>query len=64
MGDYTILAISESPIMDVFPYFSGDEDELEQMEKFNALKASKPENTVAEIEDTMEFDAEVIAESY
>jgi hypothetical protein len=43
MGDYTIPAISESPIMDVFPYFSGDEDDLEQVEKFNALKASKPE---------------------
>ncbi|KDN54609.1 DUF4494 domain-containing protein [Flavobacterium seoulense] len=54
MGDYTIPAISESPIIDVFPYFSGDEDELEQLEKFNALKASKPE-VVAEIEDHMEF---------
>lgn len=43
MGDYTIPAISESPIMDVFPYFSGDEDDLEQLEKFNALKGSKPE---------------------
>ena len=43
MGDYTIPAISESPIMDVFPYFSGDEDDFEQLEKFNALKASKPE---------------------
>ena len=64
MGDYTIPAISESPIMDVFPYFSGEEDELEQMEKFNALKASKPENTAVEMEDAMEFDAEVVAESY
>jgi hypothetical protein len=64
MGDYTIPAISESPIMDVFPYFSGDEDELEQMEKFNALKASKPENDAVEMEDSMEFDAEVVAESY
>jgi hypothetical protein len=25
MGDYTIPAVSESPIMDVFPYFSGEE---------------------------------------
>lgn len=64
MGDYTIPAISESPIMDVFPYFSGDEGELEQIEKFNALKASKPEIVSEEIEDTMEFDAEVVAESY
>ena len=64
MGDYTIPAISESPIMDVFPYFSGEEGELEQLEKFNALKASKTENTAAEMEDVMEFDAEVVAESY
>ena len=56
MGDYTIPAISESPIMDVFPYFSGEEGEIEQLEKFNALKGSKPENTVVEIEDAMEFE--------
>jgi hypothetical protein len=55
MGDYTIPAVSESPIMDVFPYFSG-EGELEQLEKFNALKASKPE-VAAEIVDHMEFEA-------
>ena len=49
--------------MDVFPYFSGEEGELEQLEKFNALKASKTE-AVVEIEDIMEFEAEVVAESY
>ena len=54
-GDYSIPAISESPIMDVFPYFSGEEGELEQIEKFNALKASKPQSA-AEIEDNMEFE--------
>lgn len=43
--------------MDVFPYFSGEEGELEQLEKFNALKASKPETTT-EIEDNMEFAVE------
>jgi hypothetical protein len=42
MGDYSIPAISESPILDVFPYFSGEEGELEQLEKFNARKDSKP----------------------
>lgn len=47
MGDYTITAISESPIMDVFPYFSGEEGAKEQLDRFNALKASKLE--VAEI---------------
>ncbi|MFV8342702.1 DUF4494 domain-containing protein [Flavobacterium sp. XS2P39] len=56
MGDYTIPAISESPIMDVFPYFSGEEGEVEQLEKFNTLKASKLEiNDVAEALDPMEF---------
>jgi hypothetical protein len=57
MGDYTVPAISESPIMDVFPYFSGEEGELEQLEKFNVLKASKPEVT-PEVEDNMEFAAQ------
>jgi len=55
MGDYSIPAIAESPIMDVFPYFSGEEGELEEMERFNALKASKPEVAV-EVEDHMEFE--------
>ena len=54
MGDYTIPAITESPILDVFPYFSGEEGELEQLEKFNTLKASKSE-VLEEGEDHMEF---------
>jgi hypothetical protein len=62
MGDYTIPAVSESAIMDVFPYFSGDEGELEQLERFNALKASKPDST-PEIEDHMEFVAEAEEET-
>lgn len=37
MGDYTIPSITESPIMDVFPYFEG---EKEKLEKFNTTKAS------------------------
>jgi len=53
MGDYTIPAISESPIMDVFPYFSGEEGELEQIERFNMLKASRP--VTEELEDVGEF---------
>ena len=32
MGDYTIPAITESPILDVFPYFSGEEDQPENLE--------------------------------
>lgn len=52
MGDYTITAISESPIMDVFPYFSGDEGEIENLDRFNAVKASKLEtNDVEEVEE-------------
>lgn len=45
MGDYTVPAISESPIVDVFPYFSGEEDELERLEKFTALKDSNGRGT-------------------
>ncbi|MCM4154008.1 DUF4494 domain-containing protein [Arenibacter sp. N53] len=55
MGDYTIPVISESPIMDVFPYFSGDEGDLKELEKFNALKSSVPEPIESEEElDVME----------
>ncbi|WP_313114953.1 DUF4494 domain-containing protein [Aequorivita sediminis] len=34
MGDYNIPAITESAIVDVFPYFTGEE---EQLEKFKVL---------------------------
>ena len=44
MGEFTIPAVSESPIMDVFPYFSGDEDEIEHLKKFITLKDSVPVN--------------------
>ncbi|WZL89066.1 DUF4494 domain-containing protein [Salinimicrobium sp. 3283s] len=37
MGDYTIPAITESPILDVFPYFTGEE---EQLEKFGVVETS------------------------
>ncbi len=46
MGDYSIPAISESPIMDVFPYFTGEE---EQLEKFKSLKNT---NLLSEQEET------------
>ncbi|WP_310993621.1 DUF4494 domain-containing protein [Aequorivita marina] len=38
MGDYTIPSITESPIVDVFPYFTGEE---EQLEKFNVLEIAE-----------------------
>ncbi len=63
MGDYNIPAISESPIVDVFPYFSGAEDELEMLEKFKLLKDSKPNQLLEEQIDTMEFDPQVIEEN-
>lgn len=44
MGEFTIPAVSESPIIDVFPYFSGEENEAERLEKFTALKNSVPVN--------------------
>ncbi|TRZ44352.1 DUF4494 domain-containing protein [Robertkochia solimangrovi] len=37
MGDYSIPSIAESPIMDVFPYFTGEE---EQLEKFRIIEPS------------------------
>ncbi len=59
MGEYTVPAIAESPIMDVFPYFSGEEGDMERLEKFNVLKASVP--NVAVQEDVLEL-ADVLAE--
>ncbi|MGA8852616.1 MAG: DUF4494 domain-containing protein [Christiangramia sp.] len=43
MGDYTIPSIAESPILDVFPYFTGEE---EQLEKFNVLDESESDEEV------------------
>lgn len=40
MGDYSIPSITESPILDVFPYFTGEE---EQLEKFNVLDSETSE---------------------
>lgn len=52
-SDYSIPAISESPIMDVFPYFDG---ELEKLTEFNKLKAVK-ETVVA---DSLEVEEELV----
>jgi hypothetical protein len=56
MGEYSIPAISESPIMDVFRIFLR-RGRFEKIEKFNALKAARPE-VAADTEDTMEFAVE------
>ncbi|TVZ28613.1 uncharacterized protein DUF4494 [Gillisia sp. Hel_I_86] len=46
MGDYSIPAITESPIVDVFPYFSG---EKEKSENLNTTESSgTPEAKVLE----------------
>lgn len=64
MGDYVITAISESPIMDVFPYFGGDEEGLERLEKFNTLKATRVEkNIIADTDDPEEFEPVEVEES-
>ncbi|MCH2195649.1 DUF4494 domain-containing protein [Kordia sp.] len=51
MAEFTIPAIAESPIMDVFPYFSGEESETKELEKFMALKDSVP--TTNEIDEDL-----------
>lgn len=61
MGDYTIPMISESPIVDVFPYFSGEEADLEQLERFNAAKAPKREVVaISNEEQVIDFENEVL----
>jgi len=60
MGEYTIPAITESPIKDVFPYFSGDEEDAERIEKFNTLKNSIPE--VPELNEDLEL-TDVLSET-
>ena len=52
MGDYTITAVSESPIMDVFPYFSGEESDMEAVERFTAAKASTAASDEVVLEET------------
>ncbi|MCQ0112453.1 DUF4494 domain-containing protein [Zhouia amylolytica] len=45
MSDYTIPSITESLIFDVFPYFTGEE---EQLEKYNQLEETPSEVEVSE----------------
>ena len=42
MGDFNIPSIAESPIVDVFPYFTGEEENSERLEEFMRLKESVP----------------------
>ena len=43
MGDYTIPSITESAILDVFPYFSGEEEISEEEEVREMAEASEQE---------------------
>lgn len=65
MGDYSIPMIMESPIMDVFPYFSGEEADLEQVERFNTIKGSKPALVAAgeTDDDVVEAEEQELAEN-
>lgn len=46
MGDYTIPSITESPILDVFPYFSGEEEPLEESKVIDTSEKSEEVETV------------------
>jgi hypothetical protein len=54
MGEYSIPAVSESPLW-MFSLFFWRRRRFGKIEKFNALKAARPEVAV---EDTMEFAVE------
>ena len=41
MGDYSIPSITESPILDVFPYFTGEEEQLEKYKVLDTSEASE-----------------------
>ncbi|WP_108809365.1 DUF4494 domain-containing protein [Aquimarina spinulae] len=43
VSDYTVPAISESPIMDVFPYFSGEEEQFEKAQPVAVAGSSQEE---------------------
>lgn len=51
MGDYTIPMITESPILDVFPYFTGEEEQLEKygvVENSEEVEADEEKTSVSE----------------
>ncbi|RKS53662.1 uncharacterized protein DUF4494 [Gillisia mitskevichiae] len=50
MGEYSIPAITESPILDVFPYFSGEEEKLEEFNKIATSESTQEEEIKEETE--------------
>lgn len=53
MGDYTIPSITESPILDVFPYFGVDEEEGQVSKEISGTGVSE-EQDISQIEVTAE----------
>jgi hypothetical protein len=45
MGDYSIPSITESPILDVFPYFTGEEEQLEKFKVLDTEESEQEEQT-------------------
>ena len=43
MGEYNVPSITESPIMDVFPYFTGEEEQLERYKVIEKTESSEEE---------------------
>lgn len=65
-SDYSIPAISESPIMDVFPFFTGEEEQLEKFkplqEDSSAVEESLEEQPEVAIEESFEEQSETSLE--
>ena len=50
MGDYSIPSINESPIVDVFPYFSGEVEEAPEDENIATTEVAEDEEILEESE--------------
>ncbi|WP_109097536.1 DUF4494 domain-containing protein [Aquimarina sp. AU58] len=62
VSDYTVPAISESPIMDVFPYFSGEEEQFEKAQPI-AVAGSSQEEVSEEVNPVQEEVSEEVDSS-
>ncbi|WP_299153440.1 DUF4494 domain-containing protein [uncultured Christiangramia sp.] len=51
MGDYSIPAITESPILDVFPYFSDEEEPTVDSEVMEEIEETEKSEVVEETEE-------------
>lgn len=48
MGDYSIPSITESPILDVFPYFSDEVEDIENNEQIKSQEVVETSETVGQ----------------